>query len=370
MINQFIYSIVFCFVFILNASGQKEIKTNAVNYKVHTFYYGWYGNPEFDGKYNNWNHPIIPHWIDTTWNNAGSFPGDDDIGANFYPALGAYSSNSPDIISKHMEWISEAGIGVLAISWWGPNSFTDKSVLTYLNLAETFGLKITFHIEPVYKSIEEFKKLIEYVVERYSHHPALFKYNGKPMYYIYDTGKVKFNEWNKLLSVNGEMSIRNTNLDAVFIGHWERRLDGEFIIKSGFDGFYTYYASDGFMFGCTTSNWPILAKFANENDLLFIPCPGPGYIDTRIRPWNTRATKDRENGKYYEQMFMNAVNVNPDFIGITSFNEWHEGTQIEPAIPKSISTFTYKDYGKENDPEFYIRKTKELINRFTQKDSF
>ncbi|WP_228377905.1 hypothetical protein [Chryseobacterium luteum] len=29
-----------------------------------------------------------------------------------------------------------------------------------------------------------------------------------------------------------------------------------------------------------------------------------------------------------------AVNVNPDFIGITSFNEWHEGIQIEPAVPK------------------------------------
>jgi hypothetical protein len=33
-------------------------------------------------------------------------------------------------------------------------------------------------------------------------------------------------------------------------------------------------------------------------------------------------------------MFMSAINTNPDFIGITSFNEWHEGTQIEPAIPK------------------------------------
>jgi hypothetical protein len=26
--------------------------------------------------------------------------------------------------------------------------------------------------------------------------------------------------------------------------------------------------------------------------------------------------------------------VNPSFVAITSFNEWHEGTQIEPAAPK------------------------------------
>ncbi|NOR74749.1 MAG: alpha-mannosidase, partial [Draconibacterium sp.] len=122
----------------------------------------------------------------------------------------------------------------------------------------------------------------------------------------------------------------------------------------------------GFMYGCTSSNWPTLAKFAKENDLLFIPCPGPGYIDTRIRPWNVKNTEDREDGKYYERMFMNAVNVSPSFIGITSFNEWHEGTQIEPAIPKKISTFTYEDYGKDTDPLFYIKKTRELVDKYIQ----
>jgi len=40
----------------------------AVNFKVHTFYYGWYGNPEMDGAYSAWNHQVIPHWIDSTWN--------------------------------------------------------------------------------------------------------------------------------------------------------------------------------------------------------------------------------------------------------------------------------------------------------------
>ncbi|MCY1718866.1 glycoside hydrolase family 99 protein [Prolixibacteraceae bacterium Z1-6] len=338
-----------------------------MNFKVHTFYYGWYGNPEYDGKYNNWNHPIIPHWRDTTWNHAGHFPGNEDIGANYYPALGEYSSNDPEIISQHMELIKEAGIGVLAISWWGPDQFTDKSVKMYLNLAQQFGLKLTFHIEPVYKSAHEFIRLLEYLHENYLDHPALFRYNGKPLYYIYDSGKVKYYEWNKMLSPEGELSIRNTPLDGLFIGHFERERDGGFILKSGFDGFYTYYASEGFMYGCTSTNWPVLAKFAKENNLLFIPCPGPGYIDTRIRPWNAKNTEDREGGKYYGKMFMNALNVNPDFIGITSFNEWHEGTQIEPAVPKTISTYTYENYGEAVDPMFYIKKTRELVNMYMQK---
>ena len=367
--NKLIYSIILCFIVLFNAHGQNEKASGSVNYKVHTFYYSWYGTPEYDGKYDHWNHSILPHWRDTTWNNAGNYPGKGDIGANYYPALGEYSSNDPEIIYKHMEQIREAGIGVLAVSWWGENSYTDKSVKTYLDIAQQFGLKLTFHIEPVYKTALEFKNILEYLAKSYGNHPALFKHNGKPMYYIYDSGKVKFPEWNKLLGSEGELTIRNTPLDGVFIGHWERERDGGFFLKSGFDGFYTYYASEGFMYGCTSSNWPTLARFAKENNLLFIPCPGPGYIDTRIRPWNAKNTEAREKGKYYERMFMNAVKADPDYIGITSFNEWHEGTQIEPAIPKSITSYTYEDYGKDTDPMFYIKKTRELIDKFRNSEN-
>ena len=87
-------------------------------------------------------------------------------------------------------------------------------------------------------------------------------------------------------------------------------------------------------------------------------------MDTRIRPWNGRNTEDREEGRYYENMFLNAIHAGPDYIGITSFNEWHEGTQIEPAIPLQIPSYTYEDYGAETDPMFYIRKTRELIDQF------
>jgi glycoprotein endo-alpha-1,2-mannosidase len=63
-------------------------------------------------------------------------------------------------------------------------------------------------------------------------------------------------------------------------------------------------------------------------------------------------------------MFNKALKVNPDFIGITSFNEWHEGTQIEPAISKTTPSYTYEDYGSETDPMFYIKKSKALVEKF------
>jgi len=343
--------------------------TNPVNYKVHTFYYCWYGNPEVDGKYDHWNHHIIPHWVDSSWNNMGSYPGGEDIGANYFPQLGCYSSNDPEIIRLHMKQIRKAGIGVVALSWWGKESFSDKSIRTYLDIAHTYGLKVAFHIEPIYTTTHEFKDHIQYIVDNYAHHPAFYTFNGKPFYYLYNSYKLNYLKWQSILHPDSLSTIRNTPLDGVFISLWTLRLDGEFALVSGFDGVYTYFATDGFRHGSTTSNWPQMSAYAKENDLLFIPCVGPGYIDTRIRPWNEKNTRDRKHGKYYEQMFMQAVNTDPDFIGITSFNEWHEGTQIEPAIPKKISSYTYEDYGKDTDPMFYIKKTRELINQHEEKNN-
>lgn len=124
------------------------------------------------------------------------------------------------------------------------------------------------------------------------------------------------------------------------------------IIDAHFDGAYTYFAIDGFTYGSSYASWPSLAAWAEDNSLLFVPCVGPGYIDTEVRPWNNRGIRLRDGGAYYDQMFSAALRVDPAFIGITSFNEWHEGTQIEPAS----SRLPFQDYSPET-PNFYLRKT-------------
>lgn len=360
--------IIFSFISLFS-HGQAADSLPSVNYNIHTFYYSWFGNPEVDGAYNNWDHQIIPHWVDSTWNNMGSYPGGDDIGANYYPQLGCYSSNDPQIITLHIRQIRDAGIGVVAYSWWGENSFSNRSVKTFMDIAHEHGLKVAFHIEPIYKTPEEFKQHIEYLTSNYTQHPACYRVNDKPFYYLYNSYKLNYKMWQSILIADSASTIRNTPLDGIFISLWTLRLDGEFAARSGFEGVYTYYATDGFHFGCTTSNWQKMSEYAEEQDMIFVPCVGPGYIDTRIRPWNEKNTRIREHGQYYETMFIKAVEAGPDYIGITSFNEWHEGTQIEPAIPKKLPSYTYEDYGEDTDPLFYIKKTRELVGKYKKGSS-
>ena len=88
-----------------------------------------------------------------------------------------------------------------------------------------------------------------------------------------------------------------------------------------------------FSYGCTPHNWEYVFKTLAAKGMDFIPSVGPGYEDTAVRPWNRVHTKHREAGNYYAEYFQKAISLRPRFITVTSFNEWHEGTQIEPAVP-------------------------------------
>ena len=63
------------------------------------------------------------------------------------------------------------------------------------------------------------------------------------------------------------------------------------------------------------------------------PPSGPGY-DAR-RATGDPAVKPRRDGVTYDSMWHAAIAAGADEITITSFNEWQEGTQIEPAAPPS-----------------------------------
>lgn len=84
------------------------------NYYVHAFYYAWYGNPKFDGRYIHWDHVQLPHWDTKVAERypQGRHTPPDDIGSNFYPSLGPYSSRDPAVIEAHMQQLRTAAIGM------------------------------------------------------------------------------------------------------------------------------------------------------------------------------------------------------------------------------------------------------------------
>ena len=320
---------------------------------VHAFYYAWYATPEVDGRWEHWNHEVLLHEEERP-----RYAPPDEIGANLYPEAGPYSSRDPATVDRHCQELVRAGCGVLVVSWWGPQDGGDEALPLLFETATHHGLEIAFHLEPFRgRDARTTREALASLLTRFGNHPALHRRDGRPVCYVYDSYLSPPAEWARLLTPDGQLTIRGTELDAVMIGLWVKAGDGEPLVAGGFDGYYTYFATDGFTHGSTAANWPALAAFAEEHDLLFVPCVGPGYSDLRIRPWNTANQRAREDGAYYDRQWQAALGVSPPIVGVTSYNEWHEGTQIEPARPFASAEFTYEDYAPRA-PTWYLDRTR------------
>jgi hypothetical protein len=96
---------------------------------------------------------------------------------------------------------------------------------------------------------------------------------------------------------------------------------------AGFDGVYTY---DPVRYGM--AELAAACGAARAHSLLCAPSVAPGYIATRAKPRDTRIVDPRGGGRY-DSMWTQALAAGADVVSVTSYNEWHEGTQIEPARP-------------------------------------
>jgi glycoprotein endo-alpha-1,2-mannosidase len=352
-------------LFFIAISSAAIAQTTPLNYKAFCFYYNWYGSVKIDGQPKHWSHSVLKQSSKDT-GATQVFPAGGNIGSNYYPQAGEYSSADSAVIDTHMQQIASAGIGVVVVTWLGENEYTFKSIPIILNAAKRYGVKICFQIEPVARRTAiAARQSVTFVINRFGMHPAFYRNpkTKRPLFFVYDSYVIKAQDWADILTADGKNTIRNTPFDADILGLWVKEHEQQFFLESGFDGFYTYFASSGFTFGSTPANWPAMQQWADANGKIFIPSVGPGYNDSRIRPWNTKNNKNREDGKYYDTMFKAALNSKLKYIGITSFNEWHEGTQIEPAVPFTFGGYKYEDYSPL-PPDFYLKRTKYWLSKF------
>lgn len=388
--------------FLSSANGKAFIPTAAellsdVSYRVHTFYYPWYCNPQVDGIYLHWNHQVLPHWeerVNRQYPAIGSKhdASKGDIGASFYPQLGLYSSVDKSVIDLHFRMIADAGIGVAVVSWLPKHQHDSNGppiaslMAPILGAAARAGLRVAVHMEPYdQRTAESLRQDIKELLDEHGNSPALYRLprpgNVKPLpvLYVYDQYRINATDFQQLLAEttpqlrgnplnqNHVKTIRGSRYDAVLLAlivdeqHWN-----DYVVKGGFDGGYTYFASDTFTFGSRPINWPLMQQRSDRDQKYFIPCVGPGYDDTRIRPWNDANTKDRQGGQYFGRGWQAAIDAGARLVGITSFNEWHEGTQIEPAVPAVSTTdgWAYKDYENEGGPRSYLQLSKEWVAQF------
>jgi hypothetical protein len=262
---------------------------------VSVFYYPWFSTAAADGTFGH-------------WAQAGHVP-PDDIASVYYPVGGIYSSGDRKVLATQMAEIQAAGINQIAVSWWGQGSAENERLPAVVQAANRSGVDVAVQIEP-YPS-----RTVESTLADITYLHGL----GIHTVYVYEAFRdLPPTSWawaNDGLHRLGITTFAQTGLVGQAVaGH--------------FSGVYTY----------DIVTWPgaefsRLCGEAHAHGLICAPSVGPGYDarrasgDPRVRP--------RFDGTTYDSMWNAALAADADEITITSFNEWEEGTQIEPAAPPS-----------------------------------
>jgi hypothetical protein len=363
---------------------ENDKKENLILLGAH--YYLWYGKPAY---------PVLGM-------------GEWRSGYTNHPLLGEYNSRDFEVVNKHFDWAREAGIDFFAMEWWNPNSWDDITLRDYfLPKLKNSEIKFCIHYDaylalnlfrnslsydfntfyiPGKTKGQKFLEDLEYLADNYFHHPQYLKINGKPVVIIYNTSAFRnVSEYFEKLKAN--MEKRNIKLFLIadvicwagikislknlpFL--WEnspketikvflralRRLslksyEKDFSLNRYFDGItgYNMYAVNRIEPDFLKNVDKVYQKFYQytlSNNLSFIPNVMPGYDDRKLKGFN-RPVLERKDGKFYKEFWEVAkkyLDPSLKMVLITTFNEWHEGTEIEPS----------KEYGTK-----YLELTKSFI---------
>lgn len=312
--------------------------------RISAYYYPWYGS---DGT----------HW------NEGYQGKKEGLG----PLLGEYDSGSVEVIRRHLGMSHEAGIDNWICSWWGSGSREDETLrsrilpeletlgqgkpnLSFCLFYEAqglLGLDPETGIEFDSAKVNLFAGHFRWMADHYFSHPAYYRINARPVVYLYLSRTFSGDYPRALATARAVCAARGFDVylvgDEVYWGdpdqerlrlldavtpynmHGPREFEGLRDVTPFIESCDALYA-----------RWREAAAAVGVG---FIPNSMPGFDSSGVAPGAhyvipRRLRPDAGPLSTFEAMSKMALrHLDPGLreMTITSFNEWHEGTQIEPS---------------------------------------
>ncbi len=287
--------------------------------------------------------------------------GDCNISAGDRPKQ-PYSSDDAGAIRRHIEMALGAGIDGFTLQWFAPGDRTDKNMSKLLEQSKGTAFRSTViflrHIwngSPA-ATQDNVSDSIRYLLDHYSGHPNFLVYQGKPVIVFCDMYRVPKGGGQNAVQAWAAIRARvDPERKSIWIAEG---LDPAYL--EVFDGLYVYkithstspndYVKDS-RWANSVRNWE--ARTGQAKYWMATIMPGWDDLRSKCRP-DLRGgvpvhKRDRENGAFFRATFDAAVASAPDWLWVNSFNEWVEGTYIEPS----------EQYG-----DTYLQITGELARRF------
>lgn len=284
-----------------------------------------------------------------------------DIASVYYPLIGPYDGRDASVIEYHMLTARAAGIDGFIADWYGPEEFTDRVFGLMTTAAERYGMKVAICLEektsfPPYSAAKTraeaqgaMVRQLEYILAHYAASPAYLRRNGKPVLLV-------FNGYEE--GILGLNSFSPQELAEVFARFKDRPFC---YVRHGFDPRFTEVAQ-----GCHIWNadgrppqpiYEAVSAARNAGKVgYWLAGACPGFDDTGVWGWGRGPrVKPRRGTAEYLEAWTEAIARHPDAVQIITWNDFGEGTTIEPAEPYGFS---------------FVDITEQCVQKFTGRHAY
>lgn len=287
------------------------------------------------------------------------------IASHFYPLTGPYASSDPDIIEYHLLLMKYSGIDGVLIDWYGSTDYNDygsnransealikalgKVGMEYAIVYEDRTISEVIKKDPSMDRIEAAQNDMIYLEQNYFGDPNYSYVSNAPLLLVF--GPEEFHipsEWADIMSVF-------TKHPTFVTLNWKSNESAPHSV-----GEYIW-----------VDQGSLDSKYSNRNKFeVFIGGAYPGFVDFyQEGGWGSGYfTIDHQNGETFKQTLQKAKNANVDYLQLITWNDYGEGTMIEPTeefgftFLEQVQEYTGVTYSK-NEMEkildlYHLRKQK------------
>jgi hypothetical protein len=250
-----------------------------------------------------------------------------------------YNSDDEATIEWQVNTAAHAGITGFISSWWGRSDHTNANfakVLAYSATLERtthllFASTIYFESDaPALQGESNIVSQLRYIISTYGNSRYFFHWQGKPVIFFWDElgHGCTLSEWASIRSQvdphhNTIWSAEGTNLNVLSV------FDGIHLFSAAYWGIQNNditAVDQGFRREINAYNK------AHHTQKIWAAGVLPGYNDTRVPGRTGTYIVPRNNGATYRASWNGAIASSPDWITITSYNEWFEGSMLEASV--------------------------------------
>ena len=276
------------------------------------------------------------HWTMNHFDPDQIKDGKRQIASRYYPLIGPYDSADADVIEYHLLLMKLSGIDGVIVDWYGRENFRDYATLhrnTTLLLKQCEKLKLKFaicyedQIVPALvaanriaatERVSHVAKDIQWLNKFWFKSPSYVQLDGKPLLISFGHSGLSVKEW--------QQCFKKLNFPVAYFSQDIKRTDaiGGFGWPSPNEGL-----SQTERFLDQSQNWPHA-----------IPVAFPRFADVYGAAKVKKSYPDipDQKGHTFKYTLGAAIDAHSKLIQIATWNDWGEGTQIEPS-----QEFGYRD---------------------------